>query len=133
MPTAVATKIAMNGTKRKGAPTRDAGTKENKKLKFNSRKKSATKTTKVKPKTAKKVREQGDSDDFADFGSDGGAPLHREKSTDSNDLEESDTTEFSSDSNAEPPTKDSVHPDRAKAAAANSKHFEWLDIYNTYN
>ena len=130
MPTTVTTKSSMKGTKRKGAPSKDAGMKDNKKLKIDSGKKAVLKNTIVKPKSTKKLEEQSDTDDFD---SDGGTPLHGNKSEDLFDLEESDTTEFSSESKADPPAKDNVHLDRAKAAAANSKHFEQPNIYNTYN
>jgi pumilio family protein 6 len=129
MPNRVVTKSTMNGTKRKGAPSRDAGAKDNKKLKIDSSRKAATHTRKTKPKLSKN-NEESSSDNFD---SDGGAPLYNKNLADSDDLEESDTTEFSSEGKTDASAKDGVNPDRPKAAAANSKCFELRDNYNTYN
>jgi pumilio family protein 6 len=114
MPTAVSTKNSMNGIKRKGAPSKDAHAKETKKPKIDSGLKSAMKSKKAKP--VKKSEEPSGSD------SDGGVPLDSKKSADSEDLDESDTTEFADDDDKPSPVaKDGIHPERAKAVLVNSK------------
>lgn len=119
MPTAVATKNAMNGTKRKGAPSKDTGKKDSKKPKIDSSKKAPAKKVHVKSKPVKKAKAQVDSEDSD---SDGGAPLYNKASAGSEDLVESDTTEFSSEGKSTPAAKEGLHPDRVKAAVVNSKN-----------
>lgn len=119
MPTTVTTKNPMNGTKRKVAPSKDAGVTGTKKPKIDSSTKSAMKKTKVQPKPAKKIEELSDSDDFD---SDGGAPLHEKPSADSEDLEESETTDDDVEEEASRAVSDGLHPDRVKAQLANSKN-----------
>jgi pumilio family protein 6 len=118
MPTAVTTKNPMNGTKRKAAPSKDAGMKGTKKPKIDSSIKSTMKKTKVQPKP-KKIEELSDSEDPD---SDGGAPLHKKPSADSEDLEESDTTDDDGEKEASRAVSDGLHPDRVKAQQANSKN-----------
>jgi pumilio family protein 6 len=120
MPTAIATKNAMNGTKRKGAPSKDVARKDSKKPKIDSNKKATTKKPKVAPETVKKRAAQSDAEDSD---SDGGVPLFGKESSESSDLDESDTTEYASESKTGPAAKDGVHPERLKAAAMNSKNF----------
>ena len=117
MPTAIATKNAMNGTKRKGAPSKDVARKDSKKPKIDSNKKATTKQPKVAPETVKRRATQSDSED-SDSG--GGVPLFGKESSDSSGLDESDTTEYVSEGG--PAAKDGVHPERLKAAAVNSKN-----------
>jgi pumilio homology domain family member 6 len=116
MRTAVAAKNPMNGTKRKGAPYKDAGAKDSKKPKIDYSIKS---TMKRKAEPVRKVEEQSDSEDFD---SDGGTLLHSTVSVDLEDLEESDATGEDSDGEASPAVKDGLHPERAKAAVVNSKN-----------
>jgi pumilio family protein 6 len=130
MPTAIATKNTMNGTKRKGAPSKDAGAKDTKKPKIDSSKKATTKKPKAQPVKAKKRAEPSDSEDSD---SDGGAQLFGNELSDSSDLEESDTTEYNSESKAAPAAKDGVHPDRAKAAAVNSRYMCTIYSLHAYN
>ena len=116
MPTAVATKNPMNGTKRKGAPYKDASAKDSKKPKIDSSIKS---TMKRKAEPVRKVEEQSDSEYFD---SDGGALLHNTVSMDLEDVEESDATGEDSDGETSRAVKDRLHPERAKAAVVNSKN-----------
>jgi pumilio homology domain family member 6 len=129
MPTAIATKNTMNGTKRKGAPSKDAHTKDSKKPKIDSNNKKATMKPKVQQKTARKIEEQSDSEDFD---SEGGAPLYNQDLSNSSGLEESDTTEFSEEGKVTPAAKDGVHPDRVNAAVQTSKSSLILYIYSAY-
>jgi pumilio family protein 6 len=87
--------------------------KESKKPKIESGLKSALKS---KPKSApKKAEESSDLDSDSD--SDGGAPLDDSLM----DLDEEEGGEDSSEEEAIPKVEDGLHPERAKAAAANSK------------
>jgi pumilio family protein 6 len=115
MPSAITTETTMNGTKRKGAPVKDVHIKHSKKPKTESGLKSALKKEKVKAVPVKKIEELSiDSDDSE---SDGGIPV---KSTKGKDTEESNVEE-GSDLEEIPKEADGVHPERAKAAAVNSK------------
>lgn len=111
MPSATTTKPAMNGTKRKGAPVKDARVKHSKKPKTDSVTKSDTKTKKVKSPPVKKVKELSDSEDDE---SEGGVPVIGQKNGNA-DSEDSD-----SEDEVVPNEADGVHPERAKAAALSS-------------
>src|SRR4051812_38544412 len=82
MPSAISTKHAMNGTKRKDAPGKDAYVKHSKKPKTESGLKSALKKDKPKQKAApvKKIQELSDSEDSD---SDGGVLLNSASGEDS--------------------------------------------------
>lgn len=110
MPSAITTKPAMNGTKRKGAPVKDAHVKHSKKPKTDSGLKSALKKEKVKPAPVKQVEESSDSDEED---SDGGAPLDGAKDAKPSSDDSEDDEEI-------PTVGDGVHPERAKAAAISS-------------
>jgi pumilio family protein 6 len=115
MPTATTTKSAMAGTKRKSAPVKNGHVKESKKPKIESGLKSALKS---KPKSApRKLEEASDLDSDSD--SDGGAPLDDSLYPRVSDLDEEE--EDSSEEEAIPKVEDGLHPERAKAAATNSK------------
>lgn len=109
----------MNGMKRKVAPSKDTGVKSTKKVKIDQNKKPMTKTTNVQLGKAKKKAEPSDSEDSD---SDGGAALFGNALPESSGLDESDTTEYSSEEKAASTTVGGVHPERVKAAAANSKN-----------
>jgi pumilio family protein 6 len=130
MPPAIATKNTMNGTKRKGAPSKDAGAKDTKKPKIDSSKKATTKKPKAQ---AEKAKKRAGPSEWEDSDSDGGAQLFGNESSDSSELEESDTTEYNSESKAAPAAKDGVHPDRAKAAAVNSRCMCMIQGPHAYN
>jgi pumilio family protein 6 len=113
MPTATTTKSAMAGTKRKSSPVKNGHVKESKKPKIESGLKSALKS---KPKSEpKKLEEASDLDSDSD--SDGGAPLNDSLS----DLDDEEEGGDSSEEEAIPKVEDGLHPERAKAAATNSK------------
>jgi pumilio family protein 6 len=121
MPTATTTKSAMAGTKRKSAPVKDSNVKGNKKLKFDSGKKSASRTkTKSKAIPVKKAEEFTD-EDSKDSDSDGGVPLSNSEDVDMDDAEPQKQDEEESDSEDVPMQNDGIHPDRAKAVVTNSK------------
>lgn len=117
MPTAVVTKNSMNGTKRKGAPSKESSKKDTKKPKIDLSTKSSMKK-KAKPEPVRNIEELSNSEGPD---SDGGAALFNKESDDSSDLEESDTTEYEDEDKA-PAAKDGLHPERAKAVVANSKN-----------
>jgi pumilio family protein 6 len=119
MPSATTTKSAMAGTKRKSAPVKDSNIKENKKPKFDSSKKFATKT-KTKAMPVKKA-EQLTDEDSEDSDSDGGVPLSDSEDADMDDAEPQEQDEEESDSEDIPMQNDGIHPDRAKAVVTNSK------------
>lgn len=121
MPSATTTKSAMAGTKRKSASVKDSNVKENKKPKFDSSKKFATKTkTKTKAMPVKKAEELTD-EDSEDSDSDGGVPLSDSEDADMDDAEPQEQDEEESDSEDIPMQNDGIHPDRAKAVVTNSK------------
>jgi pumilio homology domain family member 6 len=115
MPSATTTKTTMNGTKRKGAPVKDVHTKHNKKPKTESGLKSALKKEKVEAVAVKKIQELSINPDESE--SDGGVPIKSIKSKASKDSDATDD----SDEEEIPKEADGVHPERAKAAAVNSK------------
>lgn len=110
---AATTKTAMAGTKRKLAPAKDVYAKDSKKAKVGSKSKPSSKEDKRKS-TAKpvvKVKELSVSDSD-DSDAEGGVPLE------SNQMDEDEeSSDLEDDSNA----AQGLHPERAKAAAANSK------------
>lgn len=108
----------MNGSKRKSGPIKDDHKKHNKKPKTDPSLKSALKKGNVKSVPAKEVEKSSDSDS-EDSESDGGAAL---QSVNGEGAEDSDVTE-NSDSEEIPKVEDGVHPERAKAAAVNSRIF----------
>lgn len=117
MPTTTMTKSAMAGTKRKSAPVKNGHVKESKKPKIESGLKSALKS---KPKSVpKNVEEASDLDSGSD--SEGGAPLDDSLYPSVSDVDDEEEGEDSSKEETIPKIEDGLHPERAKAAATNSK------------